>query len=104
MILMLGQPRTQNIWNTSNGNDQSTVEDLPDLGQPKIQNVWNSNNTNNQSTVSDLPAAFVVQEVKTPLRSIIASEQQQNRNYITVRSKPLKVTQVRLHWSLLKSI
>ena len=66
------------------------------LGQPKPQNVWNSGNNNldDQSSIGVVPPSFVQEVVKTPMRSIIASEQLQNRNYITASLKPLKVTLV----------
>lgn len=74
----------------------------PPKEPPPPQNVWNLMNGNGQSTVQDL-AASIVHEVKTPLRSIIASEEQQNRNYVTVRSKPLKITQVSFYCLCLNS-
>jgi len=62
--------------------------------QPKPQNVWNSGNNNldDQSSIGVVPPSFVQEVVKTPMRSIIASEQLQNRNYIAASLKPLKVT------------
>jgi len=80
--------------------DTAAAESSSVVNQTKTPNVWNNisdkdhHDRQGQSTIDLAMPAVTSTEVKTPLRSIIASEQQQNRNFITVRSKPLKITLV----------